>query len=196
MACRGLGRGYRRKGGILPWRGVGNGDPYKNPCQLSPCSELTLEKCNADQNWQIHMYALKKHTTMTKICLFSADSLKIWCIATPVSPSALNLQLAVFVSKSINWNLIFCYLRQYSCRCLFSDENVNLRFCFGNGRFWGRRLKTARLRLAVVSGSSNHKETLQIPFAYFQPVLHSVFRNYSNQCFTKNKHIGLFCIKH
>ena len=38
MACRGLGRGYRRKGDIFPCRGVGKGDPYKNPCQLSPCS--------------------------------------------------------------------------------------------------------------------------------------------------------------
>ena len=38
MACRGLGRGYRRKEGIFPCRGVGKGDPYKVPCQLSPCS--------------------------------------------------------------------------------------------------------------------------------------------------------------
>ena len=29
MACRGVGRGYRRKGGIFPCRGVGKGDPYK-----------------------------------------------------------------------------------------------------------------------------------------------------------------------
>ena len=44
MACRGLRRGYRQKGGIFLWRGVGNGVPYKNPYQLSPCGECECDE--------------------------------------------------------------------------------------------------------------------------------------------------------